>query len=201
VEGCYAKRVRLTSVTHRSLWVSFEEEIAMFFCAWHFPTLKEEYRNFFRISASDKMTTPLGNLSVYLMISALGIMMRASQKEIFGQAPQGSANLRREEVDLTCSRLQSELYRAYSHFVSQIEHQMTLRFSHSIGRLPSSPSLLLPLFAYPLHPHCSGPHRDIPTQFRTSKRLLVLTRQSDSPDNRHRSAHRSAAYLPANLAT
>jgi hypothetical protein len=93
-----------------SLWVSFEEEIAMFFSAWHFPTLKAEYHHFFEQSRTDKMTTPLANLSIYLMISALGIMMRASQKEIFGSAPQGSA-LCLEEVDLTCSRLQSELYR------------------------------------------------------------------------------------------
>jgi hypothetical protein len=85
----------------------------MFFSAWHFPTLKAEYHHFFDLSATEKMTTPLGNLSVYLMISALGIMMRASQKEIFGQAPQGSAILQSEELDLTCSRLQSELYRAF----------------------------------------------------------------------------------------
>jgi len=85
----------------------------MFFCAWHFPTLKAEYHSFFDLSASEKMTTPLGNLSVYLMISALGIMMRASQKEIFGEAPQGPATIPSEGTDLTCSRLQSELYRAY----------------------------------------------------------------------------------------
>ncbi len=82
----------------------------MFFCAWHFPSMKQEFTNFFRLSSAEKMTIPLGNLSVYLMISALGIMMRASQKEIFGQAPQGSASLKKEEIDLTCSRLQSELY-------------------------------------------------------------------------------------------
>lgn len=92
------------------IWEAFESEIACFFAAWHLPTLHADYRAFFAASQEDKMVTPLGTLSVMLMICALGVMMRASQTEIFGEAV-GVSSPQDAEADLTCSRLQSELYR------------------------------------------------------------------------------------------
>ncbi len=138
----------------------------MFFCAWHFPTLKTEYHTFFEQSATEKMTTPLANLSIYLMICALGIMMRASQKEIFGSVPQGKVELRKEEVDLTCSRLQSELYRESRRQPEATDSEAQTRKppSHSLWSLSSSPTLLLPVLTEHLDSHSPGPHRYLPTQ-------------------------------------
>jgi hypothetical protein len=92
------------------IWHAFESEIACFFAAWHLPSLKADFRAFFAASQDEKSVTPLGTLSVMLMICALGVMMRASQTEIFGEAA-GISSPQEAEVDLTCSRLQSELYR------------------------------------------------------------------------------------------
>lgn len=82
----------------------------MFFSAWYQPDLKAEFEAFFAMSQEERAVVPLGSLSVYLMICALGIMMRASQKEIFGQTRHEEVDRQEEEVDLTCSRLQSEIY-------------------------------------------------------------------------------------------
>lgn len=92
----------------------FEAEIAMFFSAWHLPTLKADFRAFFRLDARGKAVTPMALLSLYLMICSLGVLLRASQKEIFGRegnSIQGGMNIEDEENDMTSSRLQSELYR------------------------------------------------------------------------------------------
>lgn len=89
--------------------MAFENDIACFFAAWHLPTLQADYRAFFAASQEEKSVTPLGTLAVMLMICALGVMMRASQTEIFGEAV-GVSSPQDAEADLTCSRLQSELY-------------------------------------------------------------------------------------------
>ncbi|GHJ89807.1 hypothetical protein NliqN6_6209 [Naganishia liquefaciens] len=91
------------------VWDAFESEIAAFFAAWHLPTLRADYLEFFDATHEEKMVTPLGTLSVMLMICALGVMMRASQTEIFGEAA-GVSSPEEAEADLTCSRLQSELF-------------------------------------------------------------------------------------------
>ncbi|KAJ9090654.1 hypothetical protein QFC19_009512 [Naganishia cerealis] len=91
------------------LWYAFESEIACFFAAWHLPSLKADFKAFFAATHDEKTVTPLGTLSVMLMICALGVMMRASQTEIFGETA-GVSSPQEAEVDLTCSRLQSELY-------------------------------------------------------------------------------------------
>ncbi|RXK36927.1 hypothetical protein M231_05829 [Tremella mesenterica] len=101
---------------------SFKEEICVFFLAWHQPTLEAEYRRFFSLTTSEKKNVPLFCLALYLMICALGSLMRASKLEIFGEAMIDSSSRNssmedertkgtmRDQKDLTCSRLQSELY-------------------------------------------------------------------------------------------
>ena len=98
---------------HIRVWDAFESEIAAFFAAWHLPTLHADYRAFFDATHEEKMVTPLGTLSVMLMICALGVMMRAPQTEIFGEAA-GVSSPEEAEADLTCSRLQSELFREHT---------------------------------------------------------------------------------------
>lgn len=93
------------------LWTSFEEEVAIFFCPWFEPDLKAEFQGFFAKSQEEKTATPLASLSLYLMICALGIMVRASEKEIFGRTRHREVDEQEEKTDLTCSRLQSEIYR------------------------------------------------------------------------------------------
>jgi len=94
-----------------SLWQSFEEEIARYFSAWHLPSLKTEFEAFFELSNDDQMMTTLGTLSVMLMICSLAVMVRASEKEIFGGLNDKSLDISDDDDDdLTCSRMQSELY-------------------------------------------------------------------------------------------
>jgi hypothetical protein len=56
------------------------------------------------------MMTTLGTLSVMLMVCSLAVMVRASEKEIFGSLNDKSLSISDAEDDLTCSRMQSELY-------------------------------------------------------------------------------------------
>ena len=103
--------VRVLTCHHlRSLWMSFEEEIARYFSAWHLPSLKAEFEAFFELSNEDQMMTTLGTLSVMLMVCSLAVMVRASEKEIFGSLNDKSLSISDDEDDLTCSRMQSELY-------------------------------------------------------------------------------------------
>jgi hypothetical protein len=100
----------LIASSHHSLWQSFEEEIARYFSAWHLPSLKSEFEAFFDLSNEDQMMTTLGTLSVMLMICSLAVMVRASEKEIFGGLENKTLGASDDEDDLTCSRMQSELY-------------------------------------------------------------------------------------------
>ncbi len=108
------------------LWQGFEEEIAMFFSAWHLPSLRSEFQSFFRLPDEAKMTTPLGSLSTYLMICALGILVRASEREIVGEQKDKAE----EAEDITTSRLQSELYREHSSSFSTCNPLLTFVSSH-----------------------------------------------------------------------
>lgn len=84
------------------------------------------------MTTAEKMNVPLSSLSVFLMICSLGewsllvddaervgCVMRASKFEIFGhpdrkvalEAKKAGVSPPRDPKDLTCSRLQSELYR------------------------------------------------------------------------------------------
>lgn len=75
------------------------------------------------MSAAEKTSVPMSRLAVYLMICACGTsasdarlsagcVMRAAKTEIFGGDGQPNAlgMSARDPNDLTCSRLQSELY-------------------------------------------------------------------------------------------
>jgi hypothetical protein len=62
--------------------------------------------------------TTLGTLSVMLMVCSLAVMVRASEKEIFGTISVVSPDATPEDEDLTCSRMQSELYRKTQRFVN-----------------------------------------------------------------------------------
>ncbi|KAK4683649.1 hypothetical protein P7C73_g6585, partial [Tremellales sp. Uapishka_1] len=81
------------------------------------PSVVAEFRRFFAMTMEEKMTVPVGNLALYLMICSLGCMMRASLSEIFGHTDRQVAKQAsalgfppQPEKDLTSSRLQSELY-------------------------------------------------------------------------------------------
>ncbi|KAJ9099939.1 hypothetical protein QFC21_003945 [Naganishia friedmannii] len=89
------------------IWDAFESEIACFFAAWHLPSLKADFRAFFAASQDEKILTPLGTLSVMLMICALGVMMRASQTEIFGETA-GVTSSREAEIMIGIYLLNSE---------------------------------------------------------------------------------------------
>lgn len=95
------------------LYESFITEIGCMFQAWHEGNLLADFRAFFALSAADKKTQPLSHLSLFIMICALGSMVRASSNEIMGEGNEGSptsTSQRSDKGDLTSSRLQSELY-------------------------------------------------------------------------------------------
>ncbi|WWD17199.1 hypothetical protein CI109_101637 [Kwoniella shandongensis] len=99
------------------LWDAWIGDYAAHFAPFHMPTLHAEFAKFFEMSTQDKMNVPLSSLAVFLMVCALGCLMRATSAEIFGhanrevaaQAKTTGATLR-DPKDLTTSRLQSELY-------------------------------------------------------------------------------------------
>ncbi|KAK8864494.1 hypothetical protein IAR55_001744 [Kwoniella newhampshirensis] len=99
------------------LWEAWFDDYAAHFAPFHMPTLEAEYLRFFAMSTPEKMNVPLSSLAVFLMVCALGCLMRATSSEIFGHPDrevaaqaktQGTAL--KDPRDLTCSRLQSELY-------------------------------------------------------------------------------------------
>ena len=98
---------------------SWRDEVCAFFLGWHTPTLEADYRRFFGMTTAEKMNVPLSSLAIFLMICAQGCVMRASKSEIFGhpdrnvayEAKKAGVSPPRDAKDLTCSRLQSELYR------------------------------------------------------------------------------------------
>ncbi|WRT66485.1 uncharacterized protein IL334_003444 [Kwoniella shivajii] len=100
-----------------TLWNAFEDDYAVFFHPFHVPTIHAEYSAFFSMSTSDKMNVPLSSLALYLIICGLGCVIRATTAEIFGdpdarvaQQNNPKKSSQRNTKDLTCSRLQSELY-------------------------------------------------------------------------------------------
>ncbi len=85
------------------------------------PTLETDFHRFFSMTDSEKTAVPLSCFSLNLMICSLGrldicfgltlgVMMRASIREIFGTSRESEPHFPKRE-DLTSSRLQSELYR------------------------------------------------------------------------------------------
>ncbi|OCF33020.1 hypothetical protein I316_05358 [Kwoniella heveanensis BCC8398] len=98
------------------LWHAWEEEHSAYFHPFHMPTIRAEYTNFFSMSTEEKMNTPLASLALFLILCALGCVIRATSVELFGhpdprvaqKEPKGP--IVRDPKDLTCSRLQSELY-------------------------------------------------------------------------------------------
>ncbi|WVF71283.1 hypothetical protein IAT40_006086 [Kwoniella sp. CBS 6097] len=98
------------------LWQAWEEEHSAYFHPFHMPTIRAEYKNFFSMSTEEKMNTPLASLALFLILCALGCVIRATSAELFGHPdpkgvqdmPNGPTN--KDPKDLTCSRLQSELY-------------------------------------------------------------------------------------------
>nr|XP_018262849.1 uncharacterized protein I303_04334 [Kwoniella dejecticola CBS 10117]OBR85007.1 hypothetical protein I303_04334 [Kwoniella dejecticola CBS 10117] len=99
------------------LWRAWEEEHAVYVNPFHTPSMHTEYSAFFAMSTKDKMNVPLASLALYLIICALGCVIRATTTELFGQPDpsrvkdlQPRKPLPTDYKDLTSSRLQSELY-------------------------------------------------------------------------------------------
>ncbi|KIR74287.1 hypothetical protein I310_01889 [Cryptococcus deuterogattii CA1014] len=81
------------------------------------PTVRSEYAKFFAKSTEDKLEIPLSSLAVFLMVCALGSLLRATAAEMLGHPdPEVIMNARdkgdipKDPKDLTSSALQSELY-------------------------------------------------------------------------------------------
>lgn len=118
------------------------------------PSLDDEYKRFFSLDAGEKAKVPLASLSLYLMICSLGVMMRASLSEMFGHTNRAAASAAaaagdtsKEPVDMTSSRLQSELYRTLPFPRSRANLQCRLRTKLFASALscrvrPSQPSKL-----------------------------------------------------------
>ncbi|OXC67489.1 hypothetical protein AYX13_03998 [Cryptococcus neoformans] len=99
------------------LWNAWTDGYQAYFSPFHLPTVRSEYAKFFAKSTEDKLNTPLSSLAVFLMVCALGSLLRATAAEILGHPdPEVTVNARskgevpRDLKDLTSSRLQSELY-------------------------------------------------------------------------------------------
>nr|XP_019011068.1 uncharacterized protein I206_04376 [Kwoniella pini CBS 10737]OCF49849.1 hypothetical protein I206_04376 [Kwoniella pini CBS 10737] len=99
------------------LWKAWEEEHGVYVNPFHTPSMHAEYSAFFAMSTKDKMNVPLASLSLYLIICALGCVIRATSQELFGQPDPARVKdlpARKPSLtaykDLTSSRLQSELY-------------------------------------------------------------------------------------------
>ncbi|WVR06955.1 hypothetical protein IAU60_003991 [Kwoniella sp. DSM 27419] len=96
------------------LWEAWEQEYSAYFHPFYMPAYRAEYFRFFAMSNIDKMNTPLASLALFLIQCAIGCLIRTTSAELFGtpdfkHAPPGMSKVR-DPKDLTCSRLQSELY-------------------------------------------------------------------------------------------
>jgi hypothetical protein len=59
---------------------------------------------------AEKSSVPMSRLALFLMVCACGCVMRAARTEIFGVDGQASLGNAVDSKDITCSRLQSELF-------------------------------------------------------------------------------------------
>ncbi|KGB74446.2 hypothetical protein CNBG_0284 [Cryptococcus deuterogattii R265] len=99
------------------LWTAWTDGFQAYFSPFHLPTVRSEYAKFFAKSTEDKLEIPLSSLAVFLMVCALGSLLRATAAEMLGHPdPEVIMNARdkgdipKDPKDLTSSALQSELY-------------------------------------------------------------------------------------------
>lgn len=186
-DSCQIKSsLNCRSITGRAdarLLDSWRTEVCPFFIAWHTSSLEVEYRRFFTMTTAEKMNVPLSSLAIFLMICSLGCVMRASKMEIFGHPDRKVANEAklagvsppRDVKDLTCSRLQSELYCKCKADSADF----------SVGRLSGPPIMLVHVEPHSSDNPSAGSDQCLPAQLGASSRRLVTDRRTGPAMYRH----------------
>ena len=141
------------------------------------------------MTTAEKMNVPLSSLAIFLMICSLGCVMRASKTEIFGhpdrtvaaEAKRAGVSPPRDTKDLTCSRLQSELYR----------ESLLIWLILSLCGISSLATMLVHVQSDSGHHPGPGPDQRLPPQLGTRSGRLVADGRSRPAVHRDGSARRS----------